>query len=468
MRDKLDTLCTTDEKRELLTLEYQVCLLELEKVELERVVHSTAALAKAKNDEVTRLRTSLSFAIDLLRKHGLGEFIGSNITNPLVTSEDPTEEGEEGLLYASTHSNNSVSGSRSGSGSADVASPYTPGLSNSTSSQYSSRGGVGDNGISSGGISSGGVNGGRSVTDTSSVLDARDVLLSESNSESKSTSRRLEFGLEGLGYANNNPNNGPANPGSHHNSHHNSHNDSPVSRYPRRNSVPPKNGSPQVPSTLGTSWGAGVAPDFMLNGVSAHVYSSQNGGSHHPGQVMLQKPSHVANNGNNALAAGPKDRRRSLHSPGDPMGPSGQEVVGVARSKADSLVGGDTVALDENIGNHTWLNRAITSMKRAVSRSKSKGSASKSGMGDLSFVSSNSADSSSPQPPNALPPSVHSNAHSNVNSPDMSWLHESKQSDRYDIQSKNDYGDNSNMAPSEEPPAVAHVKPGRRLFRSKL
>src|SRR5690348_11460785 len=33
IREELDALCTSDEKRELLGLEYRVCLLELEKVE---------------------------------------------------------------------------------------------------------------------------------------------------------------------------------------------------------------------------------------------------------------------------------------------------------------------------------------------------------------------------------------------------------------------------------------------------
>jgi len=78
IRIQLDSQCNTDERRELLALEYRVCLLELDKVELEQSSLLRIDEAEAQRVEIRKLMLALKardrllrVQSDLIKKHGL-------------------------------------------------------------------------------------------------------------------------------------------------------------------------------------------------------------------------------------------------------------------------------------------------------------------------------------------------------------------------------------------------------------
>jgi len=78
IRLQLDSQCNTDERRELLALEYRVCLLELDKVELEQSSLLRIHEAEAQRVEIRKLKLALKardrllrVQSDLIKKHGL-------------------------------------------------------------------------------------------------------------------------------------------------------------------------------------------------------------------------------------------------------------------------------------------------------------------------------------------------------------------------------------------------------------
>jgi hypothetical protein len=78
IRLQLDSQCNTDERRELLALEYRVCLLELDKIELEQSSLLRIHEAEAQNVEICKLKLALKardrllrVQSDLIKKHGL-------------------------------------------------------------------------------------------------------------------------------------------------------------------------------------------------------------------------------------------------------------------------------------------------------------------------------------------------------------------------------------------------------------
>jgi hypothetical protein len=78
IRTQLDSQCNTDERRELLALEYRVCLLELDKVELEQSSLLRIHEADAQRVEIRKLKLALKARdrlllaqSDLIKKHGL-------------------------------------------------------------------------------------------------------------------------------------------------------------------------------------------------------------------------------------------------------------------------------------------------------------------------------------------------------------------------------------------------------------
>ena len=78
IRTQLDSQCNTDERRELLGLEYRVCLLELDKVELEQSSLLRIHEAEAQRVEIRKLKLALRardrlllVQSDLIKKHGL-------------------------------------------------------------------------------------------------------------------------------------------------------------------------------------------------------------------------------------------------------------------------------------------------------------------------------------------------------------------------------------------------------------
>jgi hypothetical protein len=78
IRTQLDSQCNTDERRELLALEYRVCLLELDKIELEQSSLLRIHEADAQKVEIRKLKLALKARdrlllaqSDLIKKHGL-------------------------------------------------------------------------------------------------------------------------------------------------------------------------------------------------------------------------------------------------------------------------------------------------------------------------------------------------------------------------------------------------------------
>ena len=59
IQTQLDSQCNTDERRELLALEYRVCLLELDKVELEQSSLLRIHEADAQRVEIRKLKLAL-------------------------------------------------------------------------------------------------------------------------------------------------------------------------------------------------------------------------------------------------------------------------------------------------------------------------------------------------------------------------------------------------------------------------
>jgi len=78
IRSQLDSQCNTDERRELLALEYRVCLLELDKVELEQSSLLRIHEAEAQRVEISKLKLALKardrllrVQSDVIKRHGL-------------------------------------------------------------------------------------------------------------------------------------------------------------------------------------------------------------------------------------------------------------------------------------------------------------------------------------------------------------------------------------------------------------
>jgi hypothetical protein len=78
IRIQLDSQCNTDERREMLALEYRVCLLELDKVELEQSSLLRIHEAEAQRVEIHKLQLALKARdrlllaqSDLIKRHGL-------------------------------------------------------------------------------------------------------------------------------------------------------------------------------------------------------------------------------------------------------------------------------------------------------------------------------------------------------------------------------------------------------------
>jgi hypothetical protein len=95
IRAQLDLECNTDERRELLGLEYRVCLLELEKVELEQSSLLSSNVLDAQRIEVRKLKLALrardrhlAAQAAMLKQHGLSVALGH------VGLVDVDEDGE--------------------------------------------------------------------------------------------------------------------------------------------------------------------------------------------------------------------------------------------------------------------------------------------------------------------------------------------------------------------------------------
>jgi hypothetical protein len=95
IRLQLDSQCNTDERRELLALEYRVCLLELDKVELEQSSLLRIHEAEAQRVEIRKLKLALKardrllrVQSDLIKKHGLIENVVARDHDVLHGSAD--------------------------------------------------------------------------------------------------------------------------------------------------------------------------------------------------------------------------------------------------------------------------------------------------------------------------------------------------------------------------------------------
>lgn len=85
IRAALDEQCNSDERRELLSLEYRVCLLELEKVELEQSGLLAQRRLQAQEVEVRKLRLALK-ARDRLLKAQAAALASAGLASPLVAA----------------------------------------------------------------------------------------------------------------------------------------------------------------------------------------------------------------------------------------------------------------------------------------------------------------------------------------------------------------------------------------------